>query len=506
MSDNKQIAKNTMFLYFRMFLILGVSLYTSRIILIALGVEDFGIYNVIGGIVTMFSFLYGSLSAATSRYIIFELGRKNNERLNQVFNTALVVHILLALLIVVLAETVGLWFFYTKMTIPSSRMTAAFWVYQISIITSVVSLTQVPYGANIIARENMKIYAYVGMVEVLLKLAVVYLILISPIDKLVFYAFLIFCVQITSMMYYHFYCVKHYPESHIKLCKDKQLYKDIFAYAGLDMIGNASVMLQGQGINLLLNVFYGPVVNAARAIAFQVQGAVTQFSNNFMTAVKPQIIKKYAEGNIEAMLELVENCSCFSYYLMWMISLPICLEAKFILGLWLGDYPEHTVIFTKLVLILCLIQTLKTPRSTIFHATGKLKTVNLVVGGILCAAFPLAYLFLKLGGAPESVFWAVNVTMLFSEIASIIILKRYINYSAKSYILRVHGRCLLVSLLSFIIPFLLYNRFAESSILRMMITCMYTTLSVGLVSFFIGMDKNMRLKLISIVKNKISKA
>ena len=503
MSDNTRIAKNTIFLYFRMFLIMGVSLYTSRVVLSALGVEDYGLYNVVGGIVAMFSFLNGSLSGATSRFITFELGRKDYVKLNKIFNVALVVHIFIAFIIILLAETIGLWFFYEKMIISEDRLNAAFWVYQISILTTFFSLTQVPYTATIIAHEDMKIYAYVGIVEVILKLLIVYLLAVSPFDKLVFYAILLCVIQIGIILYYRYYCIKQYPESRIKLCREKELYKNIFSFAGSDMIGGISVMAQGQGLNLLLNVFFGPAVNAARAIAYQIQGAVTQFSNNFMTAVRPQIIKSYAQGDIDNMWKLVIQSSCFSFYLMWMICLPICLETDTILTLWLGKYPEHTVSFLNLIFILCLIQTVKTPRVTIFHAMAKVFWSNITVGVVLCMAFPLAYLFLKIGWEPESVFWASNITMILSEFVSVVVLRHFLKFSAIKYFLQVHGRCILVTIVSSIIPYLLFDKYLDAGLLRLMCTCVITTISVGITSLYLGMNASMRLKIYTIVKDKI---
>jgi len=505
MSDNKRIAKNTLFLYFRMMLVMLVSLYTSRIVLQNLGIEDYGIYNVVGGIVTMFTFLNGSLGAATSRYITFELGKKNFQRLNQIFNVALIIHIGISLIIVLLAETIGLWFFYEKMTIPADRLDAALWVYQISIITCFISLTQVPYNATIIAHENMKIYAWVGIGEVLGKLIIVYLLLISPVDRLVFYALLLCILQISIMLFYRIFCNRNYHESKLRFCRDKSLYKEMFGFAGSDLIGNISVLAQGQGLNILLNMFFGPVVNAARGIAYQVQGAVTQFSNNFMTAVKPQIIKLYAEGKIGEMMQLVHRSSCFSYYLMWVITFPIFLESNYILTLWLGKYPAHTVNFLRLILILCLIQTLKTPRTTVFHATGHIKLTNIIVGSILCAAFPLAYLFLKLGYSPESVFWASNITMIVSEIASIVILKRYVRFSAKKYLMSVHVRCFIVTAVSFVLPYLIYKNIIEESFFRLILTTCITTIFSVVTIWFIGFDKESRESLKNLINRKFRK-
>jgi O-antigen/teichoic acid export membrane protein len=277
----------------------------------------------------------------------------------------------------------------------------------------------------------------------------------------------------------------------------------MFKFAGSDLIGNVSVLAQGQGLNLLLNVFYGPVVNAARAVAYQVQGAVTQFSNNFMTAVRPQIIKSYAEGNLKDMWQLVIQSSNFSYYLMWLICLPIMLETKTILTLWLGEYPDHTVSFMILVLMLCLIQTIKTPRVTIFHAMAKVFWSNITVGVVLCLAFPLAYIFLKMGGTPESVFWAANFTMIASEFVSVAVLRHFLDFSVANYFFQVHGRCLLVTVISSVIPFLLYDKIMEPGILRLMVTCLLTTLSVGVTSFYLGMNKEMRNKIVNMVQAKI---
>ena len=503
MSDNKRIAKNTMFLYFRMFLIMGVYLYTSRIILATLGVEDFGIYNVVGGVVTMFSFLNGSLGGATSRYITFELGRKDYEKLNKIFNVALLTHIFIGLVIVILSETIGLWFLYEKMIIPEDRFNAAFWVFQISIISSIASLIQVPYNATIIAHENMKIYAYVGIIEAILKLVVVYMLAFSPFDTLIYYAILLCLINVGIVSFYRLYCIRLYPESQIRLCKQLALYKDMFKFAGSDLIGNVSVLAQGQGLNLLLNIFFGPVVNAARAIAYQVQGAITQFGNNFMTAVRPQIIKLYAQGEIKEMFRLVYLSSNFSYYLMWLMIFPICLEADYILTLWLGEYPNHSVSFLILVFILCLIQTLKTPRTIVLHATGKLFLANVVIGTLLCCAFPLAYVFLKMGGEPESVFWAANITMFLSEFISVFIVRKYVEYNIADYLLNVHGRCAIVTVVSLILPYFLYDRYMEPSFVRLILTCCLSTISIVATVWCIGMNKDMRQKTVTFIKSKI---
>lgn len=505
MANNKRIAQNTLFLYFRMFLVMGMNLYASRIILKALGIEDFGLYNVVGGIVTMFSFINGALSAATSRYLTFELGKNDIKLLNKIFNTALLSHCFIGIIIVFLAETIGLWFFYQKMIIPEDRLYAAMWVYQISILTSVFSITQVPYTATIIAHENMKIYAYVSIVEVSLKLIVVFIIANLSYDRLISYALLLCLVQIILMLYYRNYCSKHYKECTIKLNRDKQLYKEMFSYGSFDMIGNLSVLAQGQGLNILLNLFFGPTVNAARGIAYQLQGAITQFSNNFMTAVKPQIIKSYAIGDIKGMIKLMEGSSLLSFYLMLIIALPLWFESDFVLKLWLGEYPLHTTTFLKLTIILCLIQSLKTPRTAVFHATGKIKLTNIIIGSILCSALPIAYCLLKLGFPPESVFWAANITMIISELVSTFILKKYVQFSAKKYFINVHARCSLVTIITGLILYLIFDKFIEQSFTRLIITCINSTIITIIVCFMIGLDKQTKTIIIQIIKQKILK-
>lgn len=503
MSDNKRIAKNTLFLYIRMFLIMGVTLYTSRIVLQVLGETDFGLYNVVGGIVMMFTFLNGSLAGATSRFITYEIGRQDYVRLHKIFNVSLLTHIMIALVIVILAETVGLWFLYNKMVIPEGRFDAAFWVFQISVISCVLSITQVPYSAMIIAHERMNIYAYVGIFEVMFKLLIAYLIMISPYDKLVVYAFLLFLVQMMLMIYYRMFCNKHFSGCSLMFVKDKTMYKHMFVYAGSDIIGNLAVLAQGQGLNILLNMFFGPAVNAARGVAYQVQGAVTQFSGNFMTAVKPQIIKQYAAGKINEMMRLVVHSSCFSYYLMLLLVMPICLEADYILTLWLGEYPDYTVSFLRLVLVLCMIQTLKTPRTTVFHATGKILLPNIVVGTILCLALPVAYVVLKMGFDPNSVFWTAIVSMMLSEVAGIFIMKSLIDCSVRNYVLNVHIRCLIVTGLSLAILLPIYSLMSIQGFAKLIIITLITTLSILLVSYTVGLDKGMRKKINAIIKNKI---
>lgn len=499
--DNKRIAKNTIFLYFRMFIVMGVSLATAGITLRVLGEVDYGLNAVLGGVVAMFSFLNGALGGACSRYLTFELGKKDYKRLNEVFNAALVVHIGLALIIVLLCETVGLWFFYNKMVIPPERLNAAFWVLQMSIVMVPLSLSQVPYGATIIAHENMSVYAYTSIADVLARLAMLYCLWMSPYDKLITLTAFGFAWQVIMIVFYRVYCIRRYSETKLHWCSDKQLYRSMFAFAGSDLIGNVSVLAQGQGLNLLLNTFFGPVVNAARGIAYGVQGMIAQFSGNFMTAVRPQIIKSYAEGDIDGMWELVERSSCFSCYLLLLLALPVYLEADFLLKLWLGKYPDHTLSFLLLIIVHCMIQSVKTPRSSVFHATGHLLLSNVVIGSMLCAAFPFAYLALWLGGAPEAVFWAANISIAATELVSPFILVRYVKMNILGYFMRVHVRCLLTVAVSCILPVVFYDKVFEQGFLRVIWTGLLSTISVVGVTFAIGMDQHMRRKTIEMARS-----
>lgn len=500
--NNKRIAKNTLYLYVRMFLVMAVSLYTSRINLQSLGIVDFGINNVVTGLTAMFTFLNGSLGIATSRYITFELGRKDYVSLNKIFNTAIIVHLCMALFIVLLCETIGLWFFFNKMIIPEDRMFAAMVIYQISVLGLPLFLSQAPYNAVIIAHEDMKVYAYYGIVDVLVRLIIAFSLYITPFDKLITFGVLLFVEAFASLVFFRAYCIKHYPETKLQFCREKERYKNMFAYAGSDLIGQVAGLAQGQGLNLLLNTFFGPVVNAARGVAYQVQGSVSKFSGGFMTAAKPQIIKYYAQGDIEAMMKLVVRTACVSFYLLLFLAMPICLEADTILTIWLGKYPDHTVSFLILIIMWCMVNTWKESRGTALHATGHLLLSNVTVSTMVCCALPLGYFFLKMGKAPESVFWAGLITLFFSDIIGVLVLRRYVVFNIFHYILHVHVRCIVVAIVSLILPFLLYDKIMHPGILRVITTGILTSLSISMTCYVIGIDSAMRTKIKRFILSK----
>lgn len=485
-----------------MLVIMCVQLYTSRIILSSLGVVDFGLYGVVGGVVVIFSTLVGSFGSATSRYFTVELGRGDFEQLKKVFSTALALHFVIALVIMLVCESIGLWFLNTQMEIPPDRMYAAQWLFQFSIITAAFTIFQVPYNAAIIAHEEMAIYAYVGLLEAFGKLTIAYLISFSPIDKLIWYGLLLMLLQIVVMRIYCSYCLRRYKETHFKLQRDKGLYKNMLTYSSYDMIGSMSVMAQGQGLNVVLNIFCGPVVNAARSIAYQVQGATTQFSNNFLTAVRPQIIKLYALNEVGAMMKLVYKSSIFTYVLMLMIVLPLSLEVRLVLSLWLGDYPEYTDTFTVIILINTLLNAFRNPRITVFHATGHIKLSNLITGSILCSALPLGYLLMKLGFNPNAVFWGMLATTILSDVTNLLILKRYVQYSISDFLRKVHLKCFLITLMAFAVV-LPVTFSMDDGIYRLLVCTFVSIITISVFSWIIVLNKNQRKKVVSIIKSKI---
>lgn len=504
---NKRIAKNTLLLYFRMLFMMAVSLYTSRVVLNALGVEDFGIYNVVGGVVAMFGFLNSAMSTSTQRYITFELGRNDFKQLNKVFNISISIHAFISIVIFILAETVGLWFLYHKMTIPIERMDAALWAYQGAIASTIVLIMSVPYNATIIAHEKMSAFAYISVLEVVLKLLIVYLLLIGDFDKLKLYAVLMFTVQLIIRFIYGNYCKRHFPETKILFCKDWTLFKNMLAFAGWNLWGNCAAIAFTQGVNILLNMFFGPAVNAARGIAVQVQNAVTQFSFNFQTALNPQITKSYATGDYTYMHKLIFRSSKFTFFLLLFLSLPILLETEMILTIWLGNVPEHTVNFLRLILCVTIIDATANPLMVSAAATGKVKVYQSVVGGILLAILPISYAVLKLGGNPESVFIVHLSICIIAFTVRLFIIRPMIQLSLSQYFKEVIIKCMVVTIISLILPISI-QYITNESMTGFLGVCLTCVCSVSVSAYYLGFNQNEKLfinqKIIDII-NKIKR-
>lgn len=490
-ANNKRIAKNTLLLYVRTLFIMLVTLYTSRVVLNTLGVEDYGIYNVVGGVVAMFGFINGSMSSATQRYITFALGKGDMKRLQTVFSTALQIHFLIAALIVVLGETVGLWFMYTQMQIPAERMDAAFWVLQCSIVSTVVMIVSVPYNADIIAHEKMSAFAYISILDGILKLAVVYVLILFRFDKLILYAILLLTVQVFIRFCYGRYCNRHFSESKYLHVWDKKLFKEMTSFAGWSMFGNLAAVLFGQGLNMLLNVFFGPVVNAARAVSVQVQSAIQQFVGNFQMALNPQITKTYAKGEMDEMHKLMFRSARFSFYLLLLLSLPVLFETNFVLTVWLKTVPENTVIFLRIMICTSLIYTLANPMIIANQATGKVKKYQAVCGTILLMILPVSYVCLKLGCPAYSVFIVHFCMEAVAQLARMIMLRPLIGIRLRDYFTNVYSRVFVVVVLSVVVPFLVYESM-DDTVARFFAMCAVCVLSVGTVAYTVGLSKNER--------------
>lgn len=502
--NTKRIAKNTIMLYIRMLFGMLVSLYTSRVVLQALGVEDYGIYNVVGGVVSMFSMISSSLSSSVSRFLTFELGKRNIEGLKRIFSTSLSIHVVLSLIIVILSETIGLWFLNTHMTIPEYRLYAANMVFHASLFSFVIGLLSVPFNASIVAHEKMTAFAYIGVLDIILRLIIVLFIAYSGyvFDRLIVYSLLSVLVSFIMQLIYWVYCKHNFKECSFTISFDSYYWKKMSSFAGWNFIGCSSVLLKDQGVNILLNMFCGPIVNAARGISMSVNNAISSFAYNFTTAVNPQITKSYASGDEKYMFFLIEKSARFSYYILLLLSLPVMFQTDFILSLWLVDYPEHTVGFVRLVLILSLIGIISNPLINLQLATGKLRDYQLSVGGLSLMNFPLTYLCLKVGLPPESTLMVAIFIAICCLFLRLYFLKSMVGLQTKRFISNVLYNILIVTIFSCIIPIFvqiyLKNDFIEFFIVTLV--CVFGTL---VCIFFIGLNYNERIFIIEKINNSL---
>ncbi len=502
--NNQRIAKNTLLLYFRMILLMGISLYTSRVVLQVLGVSDYGLYNVVGGFVSMFSIVSASLSAAISRFLTVELGSGDKERLSKIFSSSVTIQIGLAVIIVILADSVGLWYLNSKMNIPADRMVAANWIFQLSLATFVVNIINVPYNAAIVAHEKMGAFAYIGIFDGIAKLVIAFLLFRSPFDSLIYYAVLMFVVSLIVRLFYTIYCRRHFTECKYHFCFDKELFRQMFGFAGWNMIGASSGILKDQGGNIVLNFFLGTTINAARGVSFQVKGAVQSFASNFMMALNPQITKSYARGDKDYMMSLIFRGARFSYYILLVLSLPIMICTPFMLNLWLVEVPEHTTNFVRLVLIMSLSEALAIPLITAMLATGKIRDYQLIVGGLNLLNLPLFIVLLMFGAEPESIFVTEIIICQASLAARLFLLRKMIGLSARLYLKEVYLNVIVVTLGSAILPISLYN-LLDINYLNSCIISIVSVISVGASSWFLGFTDSERNvfsnKILSVVNN-----
>lgn len=499
-NNNKRIAKNTIMLYFRMAISMLISIYTSRVVLNVLGVSDYGIYGVVGGVIAMFSFLNASMSGATSRFLAYELGKGNSSSLQKTFCMAFYEHLIIAGLILFVCETFGLWFLNTKLVIPSERLFAANCVFQLSIISMCISVTQVPYSASIISHEKMNVFAYVEIINSILKLLIVYLLNILLFDKLILYSILIFMVSLSIALYYRLYCVLHFSECRLKLLWDSSIFKKMFFFSGWDLFGNMSVAARTQGVNLLLNIFFGPTINAASSIATTVQGTVMSFASNVSTAVKPQIIKYYAQGNYKEMTNLISNAIRLNYLILMFVTVPIITELPYILHLWLGLVPSFTVSFCTFTLIFNFYANMSFTLVTGIHATGKIVRPSLINGTLYLLVLPLSYLAFKYGYMASTPYLLNVFFVIIGMFFNAYTLNMYIKeFSLYSFFVKDFLPCVLVFIISISLCFLLKSFFIES-FMRLLIVIIFSTLILSFTGYFFLLPKSLKKKIIKKVE------
>lgn len=495
--NNKRIAKNTIFLYFRMLFLLGVGLFTSRVVLSSLGAQDYGIYNVVGGFISMFTIFNAGLTSATQRFITFDLGKGNLNELRDTFSTCVIIYMMIALVILVVAEVGGVWFLENKLTIPTDRLYAARWVFQLSLITLIIGLVSTPYNALIVSYERMGAFAWISIYEALAKLAVAYQIYVTSYDKLIVYAVMLCIVQLSVRIIYNVYCNRNFKESKVIFNFNWAKIKKIYGFTGWAMFGGLASIGFTQGLNVLLNMFFNPVVNAARGVAVQVQNIINGFVLNFQTALNPQIIKSYAKGDTSYMFKLIFASSKFSFLLLFVMSLPVMLEAETLLGLWLKEVPQYTPLFFRLIIITTMIDGISNPFMRAVDATGNIKKYQIIVGGILLMIVPVSYVVLKLGGAPYSVF-IVHICMSFlAFLMRLYLVRKLINYSIMMYWKNVLSRLIVVVTISVVFSLFVRAKM-EPSLIRLVAVSLISVSAVLLLSYNIALLPNER----ALLKNK----
>lgn len=502
-SNNKRIAKNAVALYIRMILTTLVSLYTSRIVLSTLGVDDFGVYGIVGGVVTMFAFLKSTMSGATSRFITFALGKQNEQELKDTFSSALLIHIGIAALIFICAETIGLWYVENHLVVPEGRMNAARIVYQFSILTMMITVTQVPYNACIIAHERMGVYAYVEILDVVLKLMIVYLLQVLLTDRLITYGALMFLVSCTVAMVYRIYCKRHFTECHLRKIWRKELLIPMLKFSGWDLYGNMCYTVKGQGINLLINKFFGVAFNAASSVANSIQGVVGNFSANVIQAFRPQIVKSYAANDLERMQQLMYNAIKFSLLLFLLCAIPLICEAHEVLYLWLGTVPSYADIFCQLMLTVSYFSLINKILSISIVATGEMRRISIITGTVHILALPAIYITFKtIQGTPVFAYiWAI-IAMICVDISNLLIIRKQIPNLKISYFLKGILEATSIALVA-AIPVIPIRTTLDEGITRLLILGLIYMISLSVLTYFFGIDKDMRNKVNNVILTKL---
>lgn len=504
MSDNSRIAKNTLFMYIRMGITMFVGLYTSRVVLRVLGVEDYGLYNVIGGIIALFMVLNNALVNTTSRFITVSLAKDSNQISRQIFNMALLMHFCVGVFIVFVGETIGLWYLHNKLVIPEGREIAAEWLYQFTVVAAFLNTVNVPYSASIIAHEKINIYAILQIVDTFLNLGIVLVLQVVPFDKLIFYAALMFLIKAFNVIVNYFYCQHKFQEVKLLFYWNWSKFKEIINFVGWASVGSFSAMFYSQGISLILNAFCGPAVNAARGIASQVRTVVSQLANNVQTAINPQIIKSGSTNNVQRMHMLICASSRYCYYLLLLFILPIMLEADYILHLWLGIVPEHTANFLRLTLLTVLMDAFFNPMFTANLASGKLKMYYIPITINSFSFMVITYFAIKLTDIPESVYYGILLQNIIGLVIRLVVMKKQIQLSPKEYIKKAIIPAFTVSIISLLVP-LLSHLYIQGDLLRFVLTTIISLISTIFVVYFFGISQHERQYAIQFIQSKIDR-
>lgn len=483
-ASNRRIAKNAILLYFRMFISMAVGFYTSRVVLNVLGAEDYGIKSVVGGIIAMMGFLTTSMSGATSRFLTYELGRNDKKRLSETFTSAMIIHVAIALIVFVLAETIGLWFLENKLVIPEHRMVAARWVYQVMILSTMLGITQVPYNATIIAHEKMGVYAYLDILNVTLKLLILYVLVIINYDKLILYSILLLAVNVLMISLYRIYCIRHYKESHLHFVWKPDILKPMLSFSGWDLYGNASNIARNQGVNILVNMFFGLVANAAVSIAFTVQTIVMQFTTGVTVAVRPQIVKSYAVGDNDRMSSLIYMSSKYLYLLLLMVSVPVFMEAHYVLDLWLKNVPPYTVWLVRWMIIFNFFALMSIVQAMGIHATGKVKRISIINGTLYMSVIPFAYFVYKYAGSLYSSFVYNAVTVFIGCLCNVYTLSLSVKQiSIKNFFRKVLLPITPITILGFGVAYL-PRLFFQEGFVRLVIVGLVSVIVIFSITYF----------------------
>lgn len=505
-SSNKRIAKNTILLYGRMIFMTFIGLFTTRVILNALGVSDLGLMNVAGSVVAMFTFLNSTLISGTQRFITYGIGAGDMEKLKKTFSSAMTLHLGLALIIVILCETVGLWYLFNHLNCEPGRFTAAMCCYQLSVFSMLIGMVQIPFNSALVAHEHMGMYAYMSIYDAAAKLLAAYLIMIVPFDRLIFYSILSFIISLIPTFIYNWYCRKHFEECAFRFGYDKEIFKDMLSFSGWNTIGCFADMGRGTGINLVLNAFYGTVVNGAQSIANQANGWVYKFVDSFIVAMRPQITKSYAAGDYRRMADLVCNGSAYASYLYLFLGIPLFIEIEWVLDLWLGKCPEHTAVFLRIIMIQLLFQTLGHLTVTAMHATGQMKAVNLTVGTILLTIVPIGYIIAKSGYSSEIVMAVCVIPWIIVPFVRVFLVNKFCegNFPIRRYIFNSVLKTLFLAVLMFIPPYAVF-KLTESlnEILQFLFVGTTSVLASSSIIYYLGLDEKTRLKLVNKISKKI---